>query len=157
MPLPFFRPDFRLNIPGLLAAQLAAFSFAFYNIYGRSLLQVYDRWKVLLYALLGVSLFWMVINPPWKIVAAHYTKQQWAFLFLFAISSMLLPFSLYFSGLRHLDPTKAIVTSCLEPVFAILFAAMFVHEALDGVRILGVCVVLAGTVLVQLPERELAT
>lgn len=157
MPLPYLRPDFRLNLAGLIAAQLAAFSFAFYNIYGQSLLQLHDRWKVLLYALLGVSIFWIVINPPWKIIAAHYSSQQWAFLFVFAISSMLLPFSLYFSALRYLDPTRAIVTSCLEPIFAILFAAMFVHESLDGVRILGVFVVLAGTVLVQLPERELAT
>jgi drug/metabolite transporter (DMT)-like permease len=153
--IPRLRPDFRLNIPGLIAAQMAALSFAFYNIYGRSLLDIYDRWKVLLYALIGVTLFWLVINPPWKIIAAHYTRQQWAFLTLFAVSSMLLPFSLYFSGLRYLDPTRAIVTSCLEPIFAILFAASFVRETLDAAQVLGVAVVLAGTVLVQLPEKKL--
>ena len=152
--IPHLRPDFKLNLPGLMAAQMAALSFAFYNIYGRSLIEVHDRWKVLLYALIGVTLFWLLINPPWKIIAAHYTRQQWAFLTLFAVSSMLLPFSLYFSGLRYLDPTRAIVTSCLEPIFAILFAAGFVRETLDGAQFLGVAIVLAGTMLVQLPEKR---
>src|SRR5690348_1596621 len=41
-----------------------------------------------------------------------------------AVGSMLIPFSLYLGGLRRLDPTRAVVTSCLEPVFAIAFAAL---------------------------------
>jgi drug/metabolite transporter (DMT)-like permease len=156
IPIPFLQPDFKVNVPGLVAAQLAALSFAFYNIYGRSLLDAYDRWKVLLYALVGVTIFWLVINPPWKVFAAHYTWRQWTFMLVFAMSSMLLPFSLYFSGLRYLDPTRAIVTSCLEPIFAICFAATFVNEVLTGVQVLGVVVVLAGTVIVQLPEKRKA-
>jgi drug/metabolite transporter (DMT)-like permease len=41
---------------------------------------------------------------------------------------MLIPFSLYFIGLQHLDPTRAIVTACLEPVWAILLTAMILGE-----------------------------
>ena len=38
----------RLNPAGLLAALLASFSFAFYNIVGHGVLARYDRWRVLL-------------------------------------------------------------------------------------------------------------
>lgn len=151
---PFFHVlGLKLNLLGVIAAELAAISFAFYNIYGHGLLEHHPRSKVLVYALLGAALFWIVVNPPWKIVEAGYTGSQWWFMVAFAISSMLLPFSCYFSGLQHLDATRAIVTSCLEPVFAIVMAAMFVSETVGAVQVIGIALVLAATVLIQVPER----
>jgi len=138
---------------GVLASLLAAFSFSFYNIYGRRLLAAHDRWQVIAYALLGASLFWIVINPPWKIVSADYSAPQWIFLVLFAFTSMLIPFSFYYGGLRYLDPTRAIVTSCLEPAFTILIAAAFLAERLGGLQIVGIVLVLAATVVVQMPKN----
>ncbi len=144
----------RLDPLGVLAALGAAFSFAFYNVFGHGLVARYQRWRVLTYVLLGAALFWLVVNPPWKIAAAHYSGTQWGFLFVFACASVLLPFSLYFTGLQYLDATRAIVTSCLEPVFAILFAAIFVAERLSWLQLVGVALVVAATILVQLPERK---
>ena len=144
---------FQVNVIGLIAAVLASFSFAFYNVGGHDLLARYDRWKVLLYALGSAAAFWMVINPPWKIVAAHYSGGQWLFLFVFAMTSVLLPFSLYFAGLQHLLPTNAIVTSCLEPVFSIILAAVLLGETVRPVQIVGILIVLSAIVLVQMPER----
>jgi drug/metabolite transporter (DMT)-like permease len=144
----------KLNASGVLIAEGAAFSFAFYNVFGHGLIARFDRWSVLTYVLLGATLFWLVVNPPWKIAAAHYSSGQWGFLFVFACVSVLAPFSLYFTGLQYLDATRAIVTSCLEPVFAILFAAIFVAERLTWIQMIGVVLVVAATVIVQLPERK---
>jgi drug/metabolite transporter (DMT)-like permease len=144
----------KLDTLGVLAAEAAALSFAFYNVFGHGLVARFDRWRVLTYVLLGAALFWLAVNPPWKIVAAHYSGAQWGFLFVFACVSVLLPFSLYFAGLQYLDATRAIVTSCLEPVFAILFAATFVAERLSVSQVLGVVLVVAATVIVQLPDRR---
>ncbi len=141
---------------GVGASLLAAFSFSFYTVYGRRLLSRHDRWQVIVYTLLGTSLFWIVVNPPWKIVAAHYSREQWVFLSIFAFTSMLVPFSFYYAGLRHLDPTRTIVTSCLEPVFTILIAATFLREHLDWLQILGIVLVLAATVVVQAPQGNSA-
>jgi drug/metabolite transporter (DMT)-like permease len=143
----------RANPAGVAAGLGAAFSFAFYNVYGHGLLARYDRWRVLVYTLLGASAFWLFINPPWKILAARYSGPQWGFLLAFSVISVLLPFSFYFAGLQYLDATRAIVTSCLEPVFAVLLAAIFVAESLHPVQVVGVAAVLAATVLVQLTER----
>jgi drug/metabolite transporter (DMT)-like permease len=66
---------------------------------------------------------------------------------------MLAPFSLYFAGLQYLEPTRAIVVSCLEPVFSIVLAAVLLGEALRPVQSLGIVIVLAAIVIVQLPER----
>jgi drug/metabolite transporter (DMT)-like permease len=136
-----------------MAALLAAVSFAFYNIAGHRLLTRYDRWIVLFYATFSAAAFWMFVNPPWKLAAAHYSGEQLAFLAVFAVVSMLAPFSLYFAGLQYLEPTRAIVVSCLEPVFSIVLAALLLGEGLRPVQALGIVIVLAAIVIVQLPER----
>jgi drug/metabolite transporter, DME family len=146
---------FRLDAIGVFAALGAAFSFAFYNVGGHSILARYDRWTVLLYVILSASLFWIVVNPPWKIVAAHYSGNQWLFLLFFSLISVLAPFSLYFAGLQHLEPTRAIVVSCLEPVFSIVIAAVTLGEVMKPLQTVGIVLVLIAIVVVQLPDRKL--
>jgi drug/metabolite transporter (DMT)-like permease len=142
---------FNLNAAGVAAALVAAVAFAFYNVGGHDLLARHDRWRTLVYVLLGAALFWLLVNPPWKIAAAHYGEEQWLFLAVFAVVSVLVPYLFYFAGLQHLDATRAIVTSCLEPVFSILIAAVALGELVRPVQVAGIVLVLLATVLVQLP------
>ena len=143
----------RLDGYGIMAALLASFSFAFYNVAGHSILARYDRWRVLVWTLAAASAFWFLANPPWRIAAAHYAPAQWLFLFVFSMISVLGPFSLYFLGLQHLEPTRAIIASCLEPVFSILLAALLLGEVLRPIQTLGIVFVLAAIAIVQRPTN----
>jgi drug/metabolite transporter (DMT)-like permease len=144
-----FHSGLQLSAAGVVGAMIASFSFAFYNIAGQGLVVRHAPLTVMAYTLLGASLMWMGVNPPWRLAAERYSAGQWAFLFLFACFSTLVPYVFYFTGLKYLDPSRAIVTGCLEPVFAILFAFAFVHEALAGLQTVGIVAVLAATVLAQ--------
>jgi DME family drug/metabolite transporter len=144
---------FHLDRYGIVAALLASFSFAFYNVAGHRILARHDRWRVLVWTLAGAAAFWLIINPPWKVAAAHYAAAQWLFLFLFSMISVLGAFSLYFLGLQYLEPTRAIVASCLEPVFSILLAALLLGEVLRPIQVLGIVLVLVAILIVQLPGR----
>jgi drug/metabolite transporter (DMT)-like permease len=143
----------RLDSYGLIAAMLASFSFAFYNVGGHRILARYDRWRVLTWTLFSASVFWLFLNPPGKVVGAHYTPAQWGFLFVFSMISVLGSFSLYFLGLQYLEPTRAIIGSCLEPVFSILLAAALLGEGVRPIQTLGIVLVLSAIVIVQLPGR----
>jgi len=145
---------FRLDSYGLIAATLASFSFAFYNVGGHRILVRYDRWRVLVWTLGSATVFWLIVNPPWRVVVAHYSLVQWAFLFVFSMISVLGSFSLYFLGLQHLEPTRAIIASCLEPVFSILLAAVLLGESVRAFQTLGIVLVLSAIVIVQLPARD---
>jgi drug/metabolite transporter, DME family len=145
---------FRLDKIGLVAGLLAAFSFALYNVGGHSVLLRYDRWLVLLYVISSASLFWIFKNPPWKIAAAHYSGSQWLFLLVFSLVSVLAPFALYFAGLQHLEPTRAIIVSCLEPVFSIVIAALTLGEVLRPIQTVGILLVLIAIVVVQMPNQQ---
>jgi DME family drug/metabolite transporter len=142
-----------LDPVGVGAALIAAFSFAYYNIGGHSVLARYDHWTVLLYVTMAASAFWMVVNPPNKIVEAHYSATTWLFLAVFSMLSVLLPFACYFAGLQYLSPTKAIVASCLEPVASILIAAVALKEVVRPLQGLGVALVLGAILVVQRPAR----
>ncbi len=144
------------DLYGIVAALLASFSFAFYNVGGHRILARYDRWRVLVWTLTAAAVFWLVVNPPWKIVAAHYAPAQWLFLFVFSMLSVLGAFSLYFLGLQHLEPTRAIIASCLEPVFSILLAALLLGEVLRPIQVLGIVLVLSAIVIVERPNRGVA-
>ena len=145
----------RLDLYGVIAALMASFSFAFYNVGGHRILARHDRWRVLVWTLAGASAVWLVINPPWKVAAIHYAPAQWGFLFVFSMISVLGAFSLYFRGLQHLEPTRAIITSCLEPVFSILLTAALLGEGVSPIQTLGIVLVLSAIVIVQLPGRGL--
>jgi drug/metabolite transporter (DMT)-like permease len=149
----------RLQLDGLgvVAALIAAFSFAFYNIAGHSILARHDRWTVLLYATMAASLFWIVVNPPTKIFVAHYSPATWMFLVVFAMLSVLVPFAFYFAGLEYLKPTQAIIVSCLEPVFSILIAAIALKEVVGPLQGLGIAMVLGAILVVQRPATPSKT
>jgi len=138
----------------VVAAMIASFSFAFYNIMGQELVTRNHQLKVMFFVLLSSAALWMVLDPPWKIAAQHFSGAQWGFLFVFACLSTLLPYVFFFSGLKYLDPTRAVIASCLEPVFAILFAMIFVGEGVRAIQALGIVLVLASTLMVQTGARR---
>ena len=148
-----FHGGLTINRWGAAAAMVASFSFAFYNILAQALVSRHHQLLVMTYALLGAAILWMILNPPWKLAAQHFSLKQWSFLFMFSCCATLVPYFFYFSGLKYLDPTRAIVASCLEPVFAILFAATFVGESLSFLQCVGIAAVLVATVIVQIFRR----
>jgi drug/metabolite transporter (DMT)-like permease len=139
----------RYSTMGVAAGLASSFAFGFYNVAAQRLLVKSELGSVFLANMLGAAIFWTIVNPPWKLVAAHFSAAQWEFLLLFAIFSVLIPYSFYFAGLKNLDPTRAIVTACLEPVFAIALAVFTVGEVITPLQMLGVACVLAGTIVVQ--------
>jgi drug/metabolite transporter (DMT)-like permease len=145
-----FQTGVKFSLIAVAAALLASFGYAFYNVAGQGLVARNHPFTVMFYLLLGSAVLWTVVDPPWKLMAQNFTGPQWGFLFVFACLSTVLPYMLYLSGLKYLDPTRAVITSCLEPVFAIVFAVLFVAERLRALQIVGIVAVLVATVMVQL-------
>ena len=148
-----FQTGVKFSLIAVSSALLASFGYAFYNVAAQGLVTRNHQFTVMFYLLLGAAVLWTVVDPPWKLMAQNFSGRQWGFLFVFACLSMVLPYMLYLSGLKYLDPTRAVITSCLEPVFAIIFAVLFVGETLRALQIVGIMAVLIATVMVQLRRR----
>lgn len=137
------------NAAGVAWGLGAAFSFSFFNIWGGRMARRVELWTSLLYALGAATLFWAAVHSPVRLVRSDYSTGQWALLFFYATLSVLVPYSLFYSGLRRVPPAHAIVTSTLEPPFAMLFAFLLVGEPLGAVRVVGMAAVVTAVILVS--------
>ena len=132
----------------------AAICFAFMTVFTRHLLARYSIWTVTLYGFGFASLFWLVVNPPWRVVAESPSGETWLGLFGLALISVLFPYSLFFAGLRHVVPSRAIIISTLEPVTAIVTAAIVAGEKFAFLQGAGATMVLGAIVMLQLRREK---
>jgi len=139
----------RITPIGLLSACGSMLTFAFLNIYTRHLLTRYSLWTTTFFAFLFASLFWLILNPPWAVAASNLSTELWTGLFVLAVISVLIPHTLFFAGLRHLSSSRAMITSTLEPIIAILSAALVLGELLEPLQAVGAILVLTAIITLQ--------
>lgn len=137
-----------LSKVGILSGVASSFCWAFFNIYGKKVGAKYNIWGNLTFALMFAGIFWLFFNPPWKVL--NYSADDWLLFFTFAMLSVLIPYFFYFSGLKSIPPSSAIITSTLEPVVAIVSAWVIVGEKLSLVQVFGAILVLTSVVLLQI-------
>ena len=61
---------------------------------------------------------------------------------------------LYFSGLQKLPAQSAALISYVDPVSALVFSALFLHETMTPVQILGAVLIIGGAVFGELKSRN---
>lgn len=132
----------------------SALVFAFYILFSKRALRRYAPETIHFYGFLVAVAFWAVITPPWRIAAAGYDGNTWLLLIAIGVGSALVPFALFYAGLRRLTPSQAGIIATLEPVMAVLAAAFFLHEGLQPLQWLGAALVLAASVLASAPGQE---
>ena len=143
-----------INHLGLLTGLASAFCWSFTNIWLKRLLKQYNVWTCLVYAFISGVLFWIIINPPSEIIDANYSLETWEMFFGFAVISILIPHSLYFSGMRYLTASRGIITATFEPIVAIASAFFIVNEVLTPIQIVGAILVITAIAILQMKQGE---
>lgn len=125
----------------------SALSFAFYITWSKRVLTRYAPETVLFHTFWMAALVWAIVTPPWKIIAAGYDLRIWSIFLALALFSTLVPFLLFNRGLRRLRPTEAGVLATLEPLVAVVSAALFLNERLTPLQNVGALLVVTAAVL----------
>lgn len=150
-----YNPDIiKANGYGIMLALLAAVSFSIFNVSGKELTKKYSVWTGLIYFLGAATVFWSFINSPMQIVNAHYTNEDWGVFAVISVISILLPYSLYYFGLLHIQSSKAIIVSTLEPVVAIISEWLFLGGAMGLIQVFGAVLVISAIVILQRSSSE---
>lgn len=132
----------------------SAFAFAFYIVYSKRRLERYAPETVLLYTFAIAGALWAIVTPPWKILSAHYGPDLWLMFLALGMFSTLVPFILFYAGLKHLPASEAAIVATLEPVVAVLAAAGFLGEGLSGLQWLGALLVLVAAAISSIRAPE---
>jgi len=121
--------------------------FAFYILFSKRGLARYSPPTMLFYTFAIAAAFWMFVTPPTRIFAAHYDARTWLLFVTLGVVSTLVPFSLFYAGLRHMRAAEAGIVATMEPVVATLSAALLLGENLAPLQWLGAALVLAAAIL----------
>jgi DME family drug/metabolite transporter len=142
------------NAIGIIYALIAAISFSIFNISGKSLTEKYSIWTGLIYLLGAATLFWGFINTPMEILKANYSFEDWKVFGIIAVISILIPYSLYYYGLHHIQSSKAIIISTLEPIVAIITEWLFLDGRMGIVQVIGALFVITAIVMLQRDSKN---
>ena len=142
------------NRLGILAGLLAAVSFAVYSVLSERGMRKYSPWTVLLYGMLFAAMMWNLLSPPFGAFTQRHSALQWVGIVFIAIFGTIIPFGLYFQGVKRIQPTHASITATLEPISAGIVAALFLGEAMLPLQVLGGGLVIASILILQLNSAQ---
>ncbi len=125
----------------------SAVFFAFYVVYSKRALDRYPPMPVLLHTFSIALMALLLVHPPGRILSAHYGPGTWALFGVLGVFSALVPFTLFYTGLRFLAPAEAGIIATIEPVVAVLSSAFFLGEGLRPLQWLGAVLVLAAAII----------
>jgi drug/metabolite transporter (DMT)-like permease len=136
---------------GIAWGLAAAGFFAAYSLMGDWASGRIGSWTLLVYGLIFAALFWLLYLGPERVFAALREPTTLVAVTVIAVVSTIIPFGAFLAALRYIDPTRALVTSTLEPVIAGAAAFMLLGESFAATQLLGAALVIVAIVVVQRP------
>jgi drug/metabolite transporter (DMT)-like permease len=135
--------------PAAVAWGLAAgLSYSSYYLFGKWALRRYAPATVFAYVMPVGALG---LLPLVRFEAVEAGGGAWLDLALMAVLSTYVAYFVYYTGLRSVEASRAVLVATLEPVLATLLAAALFGERLGALGVLGGLLVLAAAVLASAP------
>jgi drug/metabolite transporter (DMT)-like permease len=142
---------------GNLLVLVGTLGSAFYNSYGKKVLERYSPMEMLLYSY--VAMF--VVMTPFILVTERqvfaqigsFTARTWVGLALLTFFHNYLSMVLFLKALKQLDAIQAALSNYLITFFGVPIAAIWLRERLAPLAIAGGILILGSTLLITLAER----
>lgn len=131
---------------------------AFYNSYGKKILERYSPMEMLFYTYLAMFVIMtpLVLRQEWEVFARlpQFTPTTWVGLVLLTVFHNYLSMVLFLKALKQLDATQAALSNYLITLFGLPIAALWLGERLTLAAIIGGILVLGSTLLITLWEEK---
>lgn len=83
----------------------------------------------------------------------HPTVSDWPFIAIIGLVNTGLAYLLYFTGLQKLPGQSVALISYVDPVSALLFSAVLLHESMTPVQLVGAVLIIGGAMLGELGRK----
>ncbi|MBQ9664420.1 MAG: EamA family transporter [Oscillospiraceae bacterium] len=147
-----------LTVTGLLIGLGSGIGYGLYSILGTVALRRYSPYTVTTWTFLIAGTGSLLISRPAdiasKLSAAPSVPGVLGFCLLTALVTAVVPFLAYTLGLRRVEASKAGILATVEPMVATLIGVLVFSEPLTLTSGLGVLLILAAVVLLNLPSKD---
>ncbi|WP_319778949.1 EamA family transporter [Maridesulfovibrio sp.] len=134
--------------PGIIFGLTSGFTYALYYIYGKTIFTRYTTPTIFLYALpIGA----LCLLPFFEFTPK--TETSWASLIALAVICTYGAYSVYYAGLKWLEPTAAAVIATIEPVIAAILAWLWWNESFDWTGYLGSALIISAVLMIVMEKR----
>jgi drug/metabolite transporter (DMT)-like permease len=134
---------------------------AFYNSYGKKILERYSPTEMLFFTYLAMFFVMTPLTlaqePGVFAVIPHFTVQTWIGLALLTFFHNYLSMVLFLKALKQLAAIQAALSNYLITFFGIPIAAIWLKEKLTSLAIIGGLLILGSTLLITVWERRQAS
>lgn len=143
-----------LNIWGVFFGLSASITKAIYTLLGKRALATYDPWTTTCYAF-GVGAFFLSLYVvPTGVGSIALSLNSWLLIFAIAWIPTLIGYSLFVYALKYLEAGRASLIATLEPVAAVLLAAILLQESVTYAQGVGMILVISGIFVLNISYQK---
>jgi drug/metabolite transporter (DMT)-like permease len=139
---------------GALITVLSPTAWAAYTTLSKPLAGRLTPLAAVAYACIAGAVCMLPLAPHALAATGELSAAQWGWLVTLVVTGTVVPYLLWFDGLRTLSVNAATPFMYLVPVFATLWTLVFLGEVPTGVTLLGGVLVICGVALTQLAQRR---
>lgn len=146
--------DMKWSLPGLALGTIAGLCYAFYGIHADIRLKEMPAEQMLFYMYFTATVSFWVLNPGFVLHPPEIGSAKIVLLILASIFLQVLPMSLLNLAIRMIGSNKATVIATAELPFTIILAFFLLREQMVPVQILGILLIVAAMVLLQVKKEK---
>jgi len=136
-----------LRVVGDFFSLGASLSWAFYSVFGKTILPKYGAPRVTAYSMVRGLLFLLPLLLAMEQPAIPSSPQVWDFLCILSLLCSSVGYLLWYTALEEPSATSAAIFLFFLPVVSVLFARIFLFEPLNSIFLVGEAFVLIGVFL----------
>ena len=141
-----------LRLAGLLTAAASALFYAALIVFNKRI----EKTSGLQTAALELDIAFVVVLIYALLTSGlpRPTRADLPYLLLIGLINTGLAYLLYFSGLQRLPAQSVALISYIDPVSALFFSALFLHESMTAPQLLGAVLIIGGAILGELSGKR---
>ncbi|MBQ9973018.1 MAG: EamA family transporter [Firmicutes bacterium] len=139
-----------LTKPAIIWGVISAVALAIYSVQPERLLGIYGSLATTGWGMFIGGIVLNIMFKPWTITGVTVDGGTILALFGVIFFGTILAFCMYLTGVKYIGSTDAAMVSCVEPIAAVLFSAVWLGESFAFIDIIGMVLIIAGVLIISL-------
>ena len=150
-----FTGELVLDGKGILFGFGAGIGYALYSIFGKLAAdRGYNSVTITLYTFLFASIGVLPFIRISHIIEVFRQNGGLTYTFVLIVITTFLPYIFYTAGLSEMEPGKAAIIACIEPVMATVIGMLAFGEMLTAITIVGVLLVIIAIIIINAKSKQ---